>query len=188
MTASTSGISRVQPCLVEKAVIILEQNQIGRSQSGLAQDRQRLNSQPSRHPVKDVIRAGSSFLAAIRSGRRPDSLRSPVAVGGCSAAREASSARAGTGGFSMVVVVGGNSRRLRSCRYARNEETFDATHPRNPNVPPLPAVTNRAPYFAGARASMWPEASHVTAGLHLAMPAASRHHVFQVASSSSVPV
>ena len=55
MMASTSGDLRVQPCLVKKTVIILEQNQVGPEQPGLAQDGQRLDSQAPRHPVKDVI-------------------------------------------------------------------------------------------------------------------------------------
>ena len=55
MMASTSVISAVQSCMVKKAVIILEQNQIVMDQSGLAQDRQRLNPQAPRHPVEDVI-------------------------------------------------------------------------------------------------------------------------------------
>ena len=147
---------RVQACLVKEAVIIFEQNQIVMDQSSLAKDRQRLDSQPSRHSVEDIIQLARVLSLPHNQGAIGILLDVPTQLAVISPRaiprRHELKEEAFDGSTSRREIV------IDPVRVAATEQVFDGSHATSPNAP-APSK-NRAPCFAGARASIGPRRPH----------------------------
>ena len=138
--------------------MILEQNQIGPEQSGLAQDGQRLDFQAPRHPVEDVIQLARVLSPPYDQGAVRILFDLPLQL-------PVVALRTIPRRYELEQEASDGSRRRREIVVdpvhvaATEQKVSDGPHPRNPIVPAPPAAKNRGSYFAGVRASIGPKRS-----------------------------